>query len=249
MSFKAQDLLYAPVTTGGAVEQVFRRVGEAIGAGQLAAGDQLPTEADLARRLHVAPMTVRHALAALRSEGYIETRRGRGGGSFVRKDAIARLRSRDDNDTWSLDRLDELTVWRRAVSGEAASLAALRASEPQIHHLLAVETGAREHTAEPNAYRVQDAQFHVLIAEMSASRRLIAAEVEIQNELSALIAPVPGAEIVRVTSGHGHTPIVDHIQRRNSEHARSSVGEHVEATRDWLIGLHLGGVDSKTEQE
>ena len=74
-----------PGAPEGAVEQIVRRVGEAIGAGILEPGAQLPPEAELAARLEVAPMTLRQALAVLRSAGFIETRRGRGGGSFVRE--------------------------------------------------------------------------------------------------------------------------------------------------------------------
>ena len=81
----AIEVALGPARPEGAVEQIVRRVGEAIGAGILEPGAQLPPEAELAARLQVAPMTLRQALAVLRSAGFIETRRGRGGGSFVRE--------------------------------------------------------------------------------------------------------------------------------------------------------------------
>lgn len=242
MDFKVEDVLFAPIAANGAVEQIVRRLGEAIGAGVLSPGDRLPAENELARRLRVAPMSVRQALAVLRQEGYIETRRGRGGGSFVRDTAVEQLRSAAQ--PWDIDRLNELTDWRRAVSGEAASLAAQRYTTDDIKTLRAHDRAAQDATANPTRYRTCDARFHVLIAEISRSRRLVAAEMQLQEELSALIAPVPGTELVRVTSGRGHTPIIRHIQQRNETAARDSVLAHIEATRDWLIGLHLGGVDS-----
>ncbi len=47
------------------------------------AGDQLPPERELAERLAVSRVTLREAIAALRDAGYLETRRGRAGGTFV----------------------------------------------------------------------------------------------------------------------------------------------------------------------
>lgn len=242
MDFKVEDVLFAPVASKGAVEQIVRRLGEAIGAGVLSPGDRLPAETELARRLQVAPMSVRQALAVLRQEGYLETRRGRGGGSFVRDTAVEQLRSAAE--PWDLDRLNELTDWRRAVSGEAASLAALRATAADVEALWDHDRATQTATAHPTRHRTCDARFHVMIAEVSRSRRLVAAEMQLQEELSMLIAPVPGTELVRVTSGRGHAPIVRNIQRGREAAARETVLVHVEATRDWLIGLHLGGVDA-----
>ena len=79
----ARDVLLGPVQQAGATEQVARRLGEAIGSGVFRPGERLPGEAELARQLEVAPMTLRQALAALREAGYITTVRGRAGGSFV----------------------------------------------------------------------------------------------------------------------------------------------------------------------
>lgn len=48
-----------------------------ITGGALRPGDDVPTEAELAERWHTSRGPIRNALAALRSEGLIETRRGR----------------------------------------------------------------------------------------------------------------------------------------------------------------------------
>ena len=44
-----------PLQAEGAVEQIVRRLGEAIGAGVLAPGERLPSEVELAAQLGVAP--------------------------------------------------------------------------------------------------------------------------------------------------------------------------------------------------
>src|SRR3954463_6579276 len=109
-------------------ETVARRVGSAISLGLLAPGEQLPAEAELATQLNVSTVTLRDALAELRRLGLVETRRGRGGGSFVRSrgDALperaeARLAELATTD------LRELGDAAGAVAATAARLAASRA--------------------------------------------------------------------------------------------------------------------------
>src|SRR4028118_286256 len=85
LSGDARRAVFAPLDDGALrSEAVVRRVGSAIGLGLLGDGEQLPTEADLATMLNVSTVTLREALAELRGLGLVETRRGRGGGSFVR---------------------------------------------------------------------------------------------------------------------------------------------------------------------
>ncbi len=58
--------------------QLKQQVSQAIAAGELAAGDRLPPIYELAKRLSVSPMTVRHAYLELESEGWLVARHGRG---------------------------------------------------------------------------------------------------------------------------------------------------------------------------
>ena len=51
--------------------------------GRLPSGTRLPAERELAARLEVSRMTVRHALASLEQRGLVTRRVGRGGGTFV----------------------------------------------------------------------------------------------------------------------------------------------------------------------
>ena len=58
-------------------QQAADRVRAAIGSGQLASGDQLPSVPDLARLQGLKPGTVRHAFLALAAEGLVHVRHGR----------------------------------------------------------------------------------------------------------------------------------------------------------------------------
>ena len=75
--------LVPPTTSSGRADEVVQRISEAIHLGLLSDGEKLPVEVDLAAQFGIAPMTVREALADLREQGLVETRRGRSGGSFV----------------------------------------------------------------------------------------------------------------------------------------------------------------------
>jgi GntR family transcriptional regulator len=59
-----------------------------IGGGRIREGDRLPPEEELAASLGVSRMTLRQALGSLEARGYIERRRGRSGGNFVREPRI-----------------------------------------------------------------------------------------------------------------------------------------------------------------
>ena len=58
--------------------QVIEQVRRQILAGQLRAGEQLPSVRELAAQLHVNPMTVSKAYSLLEMEGLLERRRGVG---------------------------------------------------------------------------------------------------------------------------------------------------------------------------
>src|SRR4051794_36067056 len=82
-STRARAAVFSPLEPTGRAEAVTRRLSDAIALGLLPDAEQLPSETDLADRLGVSTVTVREALTALREQGLVRTRRGRGGGSFV----------------------------------------------------------------------------------------------------------------------------------------------------------------------
>ena len=74
---------WRPIRGGNAFEITVARLAQAIKLGLVAEGDRLPAERDLAERLQVSRVTLREAIRALREAGYLESRRGRTGGTFV----------------------------------------------------------------------------------------------------------------------------------------------------------------------
>jgi DNA-binding FadR family transcriptional regulator len=75
--------VWRPVRGGNAFEITVARLAQAIKLGLVREGERLPPERELAERLQVSRVTLREAIRALREAGYLESRRGRTGGTFV----------------------------------------------------------------------------------------------------------------------------------------------------------------------
>src|SRR3954470_140052 len=193
----ARELLLAPIEPSGAVEQVVRRIGEAIGAGLLAPAERLRGQVELAETLGVARMTLRQALAVLEDAGLLEIRRGRTGGAVVAPGPPPPALHPPPAEQRRV-----LTDWRRAVSGEAAALAAARRTARELETLRAAARAVERAAGDAAAFRRTDARFHVLVAELGRSRRLVAAEANLQVELAEVLAITPGPARARGVS-HG----------------------------------------------
>jgi DNA-binding FadR family transcriptional regulator len=171
----------------------------------------------------------------LEDAGLLEVRRGRTGGAFVASDPPPPAL-----DPPTAEQLRALTDWRCAVSGEAAALAALRRTLGELSALRDAAAAVEAATGVATAFRRADARFHVLIAEVARSRRLVAAEVNLQVELGEVLAITPGPARARRVSQAGHGPIVTAIAAADADAARAATIRHVEATHDWVRGLARG---------
>jgi GntR family transcriptional regulator len=84
------DPVRAVEAVGPAAEEVRRRLLEQIVTGQLAPGERLGAERDLAVAFRVSRSTVRQALAALEQSSLVRRVPGRGGGTFVSHEKFER---------------------------------------------------------------------------------------------------------------------------------------------------------------
>ncbi|AQA03343.1 hypothetical protein BVC93_14000 [Mycobacterium sp. MS1601] len=223
---------------GPRTDAVVARISAAIGLGVMTDGEQLPSEIDLATQLGVSTMTLRDALAVLRQRGLVETRRGRGGGSFVRAtedavmvESLARMRS-----LTALD-LRDLGDEQLAVSGATAVLAAQRAVAADITRLRALA----QRLADSNDLmlsRRADSRFQIEVAVCSQSARLTRAEVNLQAELSAL-KWLPQMSLTSEAEARRHHLLVDAIESEDEDLARRLAETHSSATTRQLIGLRM----------
>jgi len=243
LSRAPREAAFAPIGGEGLVQQTVRRLGEAIGLGVLKEGERLPPETELAARFEISAMTLRQALAMLREAGYIETRRGRGGGTVVKRATPfpPGRHALGGQAKLTADALRDLTDFRVAISGHAAGLAATRAHEDELAQL--AELVAAMQTPVPYAhFRRLDSQLHLGVASAARSQRLVEAETLIQGELTPMLA-LSGDEPSRLslsTSNQDHTALLDALMRRDGEAARHVMEIHVAGTAEMLLGLRLG---------
>lgn len=239
LSSAARHAVFAPLDEGGRAEAVARRLSEAIALGLITDGEQLPSETELAGQLRVSTVTLREALGALRHHGLVETRRGRGGGTFVRAPAdpsITRLRRRLRE--LSAHELREIGDHHGAVAGAAARLAAERGSADNIarlHHLVERLAAA----ASVGARRRADGRFHIEVAAAAQSARLTRQEIELQAEVGELLWLPLGEAVVQAEAVEQHRQILAAIECEDGERARRLTEEHVELGVARLIEFHL----------
>jgi DNA-binding transcriptional MocR family regulator len=75
-----QIAVFGPLGTDNVVELIVQRLRAVIGVGILEHGELLPSEPEMSEQFGVAVFSIREALAQLRGEGLIVTKRGRYGG-------------------------------------------------------------------------------------------------------------------------------------------------------------------------
>jgi len=239
----ATAAVFAPLESMSRSDLVARRLTDAIALGLLPDGEQLPGELDLAGLFRVSTVTIREALASLRHQGLIVTRRGRGGGSFVRRvrgragDLTARLHERLR--AVSPSELRDLADHYVAVTGTAALLAADRAGEQDVA-LLADGVAELERAADAGARRRAESRFHVELAAAAQSPRLTRAEIALQTEVGPLLwlpAATPGSHAEQARQ---HAAIVDAVAAGDGQRARAHAVAHVYAALARASALQLG---------
>jgi len=221
-----------------AFEACVEQLATAIRLGVYPRGTTLPSERELAGRLNVSRSTLREAMAALRQAGLVETTRGRGGGTVVTLKprtpsgrAAARITEARRKD-W-LDGLD----FRRIVEPGAAHLAArmelTEARRAQLETAHAEVAAARK----PAQHRQADSRFHLTVAAMTESPRVIEAVTSVQGTLHEMLLAIPVLEANIAHSDRQHAALVRAILAGRPDRARRVMEEHCDDTAALLRGL------------
>jgi len=216
---------------------IANRLSQAIRLGLIRDREQFPSEAKLAEQLSVSTVTLREALATLREQGLVTTRRGREGGTFVQAPADPsqwlgqRLRQ------FSTQDLRDLGDHRAAIAGMAAFLAAQRAVADeiadlrnQVERLRAARTVNERHRA--------DTQLSIEIAAAAQSPRLTHEALRLRAEVGDLLwLQLDDAE--HAASVLARTHLVDAIAGREPDRARLLAEQNVTAETIRLLSLRM----------
>jgi DNA-binding FadR family transcriptional regulator len=228
--------VFSPVPVRNAFEVTVDRLASAIKLGVLVAGEQLPSERDLAEVFGVSRVTLREAIKALREVGLVQSRRGRGGGTFVCTPPALRRRGPRQIGRSMGDTLQDALDMRRVVEPGAAELAAMRTltgeDRAALNECLVEATGAAE-----KQRRLADSRLHMAIAAAAGSPTVAAAVAGVQLRLDEMLRAIPVLAANIAHSDRQHAQIVAAVLGGDPDAARTSMAEHVDGTAALLHGL------------
>ncbi|MCV7279527.1 FadR family transcriptional regulator [Mycolicibacterium flavescens] len=230
----AAEALLRPVRPGNAFEDTVGRLLQTIRLGVLQPGESLPPERELAARLGVSRDTVREAIKSLSDAGYLVSRRGRYGGTFL---ADELPRHTGDTAGVSREEIDDALRLREILEVGAAYMAARRTlTAAERERLWARLADARE--ADPDDdYRRLDSRLHLAIAEAAGSPSLVPLLAENRMRLNALLDQIPLLPRNIAHSDEQHEAIVLAILAGDADAAAEAMRAHVEGSAALLHGF------------
>lgn len=196
--------------------------------GLLLTGETLPPERELASMFGVARATVQEAVQVLQSEGLVETRRGRGGGTFIigpandaasRRRLISQVRS-------NRELIEEAVAYRLELEPAAASQAAGARVPEDLARLGQILDRAAK-TTDDVLFTSLDTQFHMGVARAAHNRFFTDAVERVRLSLQDAILLLPESALWQQRSLREHTRIYAALDAGDSQAARKAVLTHV----------------------
>ena len=227
----AHEALSRPVRGGNAFEETLARLLQLVRLGIVGPGEALAPERELSARFEVSRDTVREAIRSLADAGYLESRRGRYGGTFV-CDPLPIAGSEPEPDATAAE-LDDILTLRAVLEVGAARAAAgrtLTAAERESLHARLSELAA----ADPADYRRLDSRLHLTIAELSGSPSLVSLVAENRMRVNGLLDRIPLLAPNIAHSDRQHEQIVWAVLVGDADGAATAMAEHTAGSQSLL---------------
>ena len=231
----ADDVLLRPVRNGNAFEDTVARLLQTIRLGIVSPGEALPAERDLATRFSVSRDTVRDAIKSLADAGYLVSRRGRYGGTFV-SEVLPASGSDPTTPAATSAEIDDVLGLRDILEVGAARAAAARelsAGERDVLWTRLRETA----TASAEDYRRLDSRLHLTIGELVGVPSLVSLLADNRTRVNELLDGIPLLERNIEHSNEQHEAIVVAILTGNPQRAAAAMVEHLEGSAALLHGF------------
>lgn len=235
----AEETFFRPVRPGNAFEDTVHRLLQTIRLGVVQPGGSLPSERELAVRLGVSRDTVREAIRSLAAAGYVVSRRGRYGGTFVADElpgsAVPVARGQTGEGADEVD-LEEVLALREVLEVGAARLAASRTLTAAERDLLwRVLEEAR--SAAPEDYRRLDSRLHLVVAEVTGVRSLVTLVADSRMKVNRFLDEIPLLPRNIRHSDQQHEALVVAILAGRSDRAAAAMEEHLAGSAALLRGF------------
>jgi GntR family transcriptional regulator, transcriptional repressor for pyruvate dehydrogenase complex len=225
---------FTPARRLRTLDDVFLQLRDAILSGEIAAGERLPNERDLAKRFEVGRPTVREALRSLEALGIIEIRPGRTGGAYAARPSESTLGSALST-LLSLQGASpqELAEFRLSFEADNAWWAAHRAEVEDIAALeeLVAETRSllKVIVDDWTPLTEADARWHEALAQATKNRLRIGISLGL-HEPRLRQVPTLGEAHARYarTIPTALAKITRAVKARDADAARSAMAAHIE---------------------
>jgi DNA-binding FadR family transcriptional regulator len=244
---QAAEDLFSRVTAGRISGMIIEQIRELIRQGRLVAGDRLPSERELAEQFGVSRVTVRDALRALEATGLLEIKVGASGGAFLRVPTSAAAgQGMADMLLMSALSPEDVAEARLMLELNTVVLAVRRAEPADLEELRDIcrrSAGLLEQ-GEYDVHLSWDFHDRLAHATHNAAIELITRSFRGPLSLSRSRAREKTSVAHRRTVAE-HTDLVDALEARDVERARSVLAAHlVRATNleERLGSLELPGV-------
>lgn len=220
------------MSTGKLGDRVYKYILSQIMTGEFAVAARLPSESELAERLCVSRPIVREALGRLRDDGLIESRRG--SGSYVLRRPAPDVRSFAPIS--SISDIQRCFVFRIAVEGEAAALAAKTRDEDGLlklrHAFIALEI-----VSEQGRLGVEeDIAFHRAVAETTGNHFFVTTLNGLHEQIATGISVNRNLSLIQprsrlLTVQREHKAILNAIESGDEAAARQAMQTHLDSAR------------------
>lgn len=223
-------------------DQVYDRLMRGVIEGVYPEDARLPSEAELAATCGVSRPVVRAALARLRDDGVVASRRG--SGSYV-----IRRPSRSVMDFVPLGSITDIQrcyEFRIDVEGAAAGWAALRRTDADLSAIEAAHALMDARYAAGAKGVDADAALHLAIARASRNpffaqvQEALAPQIAQGMTLSRSLSMLLSDARQRLLQSE-HRAIIDAIAARDADRARAAMRAHIAAARDRMFEGDGGG--------
>ena len=235
-----------------AVDAVVEGLRGRILSGSLQPGTSLPPERELASQLAVSRATLREGLSVLSQMGLLSIHRGRAGGAVVTAPRATTVSA-------SIALLfqtravtaGQLCEFRRALEVEAAQLAAVRRSHPELEELAITLDAYVASRQDTTAQNLHGRAFHHAVARASGNPLLMETMTSLNDAFAACFhlqhtarAPDP-AQLIHDL----HWPVLDAIRRRDEPGARRAMLVHFDQLQNALsdLGISDRAIGNQTE--
>ncbi len=223
--------MYLPIQPERLYERIVSQIEQRIVAGELKAGDQLPSENELAKQFAVSRTAVREAIKALREKRLVEIRPGRG--TFITNGTQDAVR----NSLGLLMKFGQpnssqhLVEVREILEPEIAALAATRVTDEDIAAMQEAIDIMDTALEDVDRFVEADLDFHLALAEATQNPvvpLLMDSIIDLLREERKQIGAVEGG--LQRGQSH-HKKIVQAVKRRDAQAARRSMQDHLEQVR------------------